>query len=181
MSKDFDSERVAEIDASAREFTIGGEQFTIRVATAPEVYVAYYDALRISSTPSQLDLAAKVLGEIADGAEKPADAAQKAMAEMIAMGVRNDLSNTQFLARLDETVLALIDPDQADRWKRVREQADPPITLRAIREVVDYCMEVQSGRPPTQVSSSSNGSGDATSGPPSTDESDLREVQGSPA
>lgn len=145
MSKDFDSERVAEIDASAREFTIGGEQFTIRVATAPEVYVRYWDALRDSSS--------------ADG----------------------NLTNTEFLAVLDDTVVALIEPGETDRWRHVRENADPPVTIRAISQVVDYCMGVQSGRPPTQASSSSNGSADATSGPPSTDESDLREVQGSPA
>lgn len=145
MSKDFDSERVAEIDASAREFTIGGEQFTIRVATAPEVYVRYWDALRDSSS--------------ADG----------------------NLTNTEFLAVLDNTVLALIEPGEADRWQTVRADAEPPITIRAISQVVDYCMGVQSGRPPTQASSSSNGSADETSGRASTEESGLREVEGSPA
>jgi hypothetical protein len=141
--KDFDQERVAHVNDELREFTIGGERFTVRVASEPAVYVRYWDGLRDSTS--------------ADGT----------------------LTNADFVAILDDTVAGLIEPDQADRWRQVRDHADPPITIRTISEVVDYCMAVQNGRPPTPSASSSNGSAQPPSGESSTAASGSPAVEGS--
>jgi hypothetical protein len=81
------------------------------------------------------------------------------------------MGNVEYIAFLDAHVLAVIEPEYVEVWRRVRTDADPAITLGDIGAVVDFLWEIQSGRPPTPPADSLNGSETEPSGTNSTDSS----------
>lgn len=59
----------------------------------------------------------------------------------------------------DEFVKACIEPGQGEQWDKIRKEADPPITVGAVEEVVDWIMGEVSARPTAASSSSRPGRG----------------------
>lgn len=54
----------------------------------------------------------------------------------------------------DEFVKSCLVPEDAEKWDKVRREADPPLTVGAIEKVLWWLMDVAAGRP-TEASSSS--------------------------
>lgn len=83
----------------------------------------------------------------------------------------DELSQANQVAVYDDTILAFLDPGQAEKWARVRAEAEPPISLGDIADLIDWLFEEQAGRPTSQPSDSTNGSGSGGTGTTSTDSS----------
>lgn len=63
----------------------------------------------------------------------------------------------------DEWVISMLeDPAQEKEWRRVRKEADPPLTMHVIEEVVFWLVEVAAGRPTGRPSSSGRGRDQST-------------------
>lgn len=57
----------------------------------------------------------------------------------------------------DEWVTSMLVEEDAPKWKRVREKADPPLNLEDIENVVFWLVEAAAGRPTARSSSSAPG------------------------
>lgn len=69
-----------------------------------------------------------------------------------------ELTQEQQLGVYDDTVLAYLVPGQEKAWKKVRETAEPPVTILDMAELIDWLFEEQAARPTGQPSDSSSGS-----------------------
>ena len=88
-------------------------------------------------------------------------------------GMAVGLDNKEGLALLDDTVLRLLTPGQEDKWAEARAVDDDDLTirLRDLHDIIEYVIEVTSGRPtvpPTDSSAGRNGTAATTSTPDST-------------
>lgn len=87
------------------------------------------------------------------------------------------MSNRDYTEFLDDHIRSVLDPESVHLWERVRKDADPPISLGDIDQVVDFLWELQSSRPTGRAAASSNGSATETTGTTSTaDSSETRET-----
>jgi hypothetical protein len=85
-----------------------------------------------------------------------------------------ELTEQDWLGLYDETIVAMLEPDQVPKWRKVRSpDATHPLTLSDMREVLRFLMERATGRPTSEPSGSTNGS--------ATTETTLRDVSSSPA
>ena len=90
--------------------------------------------------------------------------------------------NVETLKIYDETVVAFLEDGYADVWRSVRELEGPEaITLRDIRDLIDWLIEEQTARPTGRSSDSSSGSESRSNGTSSTDDSASREAAASGA
>lgn len=78
------------------------------------------------------------------------------------------LTQRQQVEVYDRTVLAFLEPSQDEAWAKVRADADPPITIKDISDLIEWLFEEQAGRPTSQPSDSSTGSGSGETGTTST-------------
>lgn len=68
-------------------------------------------------------------------------------------------SEADWLKILDETVVAMLEPGQEDKWRKVRDpEAENPITQLDLSALMRWLIEVTTGRPTGQPSDSSSGS-----------------------
>lgn len=80
--------------------------------------------------------------------------------------------NIETLAIYDDTVIAFLSPGQEEAWREIRAVEGPAaITLRNIRDLLDWLIAEQTGRPTQPPSESSNGSGSQANGTGSTADS----------
>lgn len=79
------------------------------------------------------------------------------------------------IANIDAALAALLEPESAERFTRLRAREDDPITYKELLPVIAYAVEVTAGRP-TKPSASS-GNGDAASTDASKAGSSLRAVE----
>lgn len=100
--------------------------------------------------------------------------------EFMNAGPDADTPPDQQWAKLDELVLTLIehDDDAEARYRKIRASEDG-LSIADIREVIDWLIEQQTGRPPTSQNASPGGGGPTAT--PSRGRSSLRAVSGSPA
>lgn len=85
-------------------------------------------------------------------------------------GEMPDLTEEQALDIFDETVLAFLEPDQSEKWARIRNpKAAHPLNVADLRALVSWLFEEQAGRPTGKPSDSSGGPAKEKTGTPSTD------------
>ena len=90
-----------------------------------------------------------------------------------------ELTEEQAIEIFDETVLAFLEVGQDGNWRAVRDpNAENPLNISDLRELVSWLFEEQTGRPTGQPSDSSPGSGSGGTGTPSTEGSPLQAVKG---
>lgn len=76
-------------------------------------------------------------------------------AESLALFSRTEVNGfADTLKVYDEFVKAVVIEKDYPKWEKVRQEADPPLTLWAVEQVVFWAMGVAAGRP-TEASSSS--------------------------
>jgi len=70
-------------------------------------------------------------------------------------------SEADALKVLDQRIVFFLDQngDSGERWGKLRERDDDPVTLGQLTELVTWMVEVQSGRPTTPPSPSASGRG----------------------
>lgn len=80
---------------------------------------------------------------------------------------------------LNATVLELLEPDQRDAWEHaLANGGQHPISFEDISKIIEYAVEVNSGRPTTPPSASGSTAG--SGGTRSTDASASPAAEGSP-
>lgn len=79
------------------------------------------------------------------------------------------------VTNVDATILAVLDGDGPDRYRQIRESDDDPITFIDMMAIVNFAIEVATGRPTRQPGSS--GAGPSKTGTGSTGEPPLRAVE----
>lgn len=77
----------------------------------------------------------------------------------------------EWIALYDQTIVALLDPGQDDRWLHVRRGDAPnPINVSDLTSLLEWLLEQQVGRPtgpPSDSSTSSGGNGTGSKAKPS--------------
>lgn len=68
------------------------------------------------------------------------------------------------LDKYDEWVLSMLTEESKPRWEKMRKEADPPMSLHDIEQVVFYLVEVATGRPTGRPSRSPSGQGSPAAG-----------------
>lgn len=86
------------------------------------------------------------------------------------------MSQREQLDVYDATIKTFLEPADHEKWDRVREAADPPLSLKDIDDLVDWLFEEQAGRPTLQPSGSSPGSEGGGTGTNSTESSPSEAV-----
>lgn len=72
----------------------------------------------------------------------------------------DDLTEEKSIEIFDSTIVAFLKPGQDEKWKAVRSpDAEIPLTLGDMKDVVRFLFEENSGRPTGASSASSGGSG----------------------
>lgn len=69
------------------------------------------------------------------------------------------LTQEQQIAIYDDTVILYLADGEDKKWRKVRKEADPPISLSDIVDLIDWLFEEQASRPTGAPSDSSTGSG----------------------
>jgi hypothetical protein len=76
-------------------------------------------------------------------------------AEVLAEFGRREVKNFgDTLDAYDKLVKACLEDSDGEKWDKVRREADPPLTLGAVEQVLWWLVDAASGRP-TEASSSS--------------------------
>lgn len=71
-----------------------------------------------------------------------------------------ETDGSKVVTTVANAVINLIDPrdDSHERFYKVRSEGDLPVTFDDLMELLNFLIEEQTGRPPTQAESSSGGS-----------------------
>jgi hypothetical protein len=129
--RDFDKERedtLAGMTAEDRQFRLRGQVFEVAAGVRPEVIAAWDDL-----TPGQL---------VPDDDGAPGDV--------------RPMTSVEFIAGIDECLCSfLASDDDRERWRELRAAVDDPITQHELRSVMQFAIEVVSGRPLERQSPSS--------------------------
>jgi hypothetical protein len=93
-------------------------------------------------------------------------------------GLAADMSENEAIELLDTLMTNLVVPGEAEKWTRVRESADPEQALNVadMTSVIQWAIEVATGRPTEPSSPSADGSATTVTGTPSTAASPLQAV-----
>lgn len=76
-------------------------------------------------------------------------------AEVLAQFGKRSITNFgDTLEAYDAFVKACVEESDAEKWDKVRAEADPPLTVNAVEQVLWHIMDIATGRP-TEASSSS--------------------------
>ena len=76
-------------------------------------------------------------------------------ADVLADFGRRDITNFgDTMEAYDTFVKACIEEADVPKWEKVRKEADPPLTVNAVEQILWHIMDVATGRP-TEVSSPS--------------------------
>lgn len=79
-------------------------------------------------------------------------------AEVLGEFGRREVANfDDTLQAYDKLVKECLEPDNGKAWDKVRQEADPPLTIGAIEQIVFWLIEQVSGRPTEAPSSSRRG------------------------
>ena len=87
----------------------------------------------------------------------------------------DDAPVSEMLKVIDQTILAFVEENGHERWRKLREREDDPVTLADMNALINWLVEDQTGRPTQQPAPSSGGLG--SSGTPSTGVSSSRAVK----
>lgn len=170
--QDFDIARKAREDAD-RTFRIGGKEFTYRPAVAPEAIMQWTEFaggadkeqadLRAAQANLQAAYAqqraanaasadeAELARVAADIATKSADVAVKT-AEVEAKA----RSDSEWLAVIDETITAILEPNNHEQWREVRNPDLPhPLSLGDLQTLMEWLVGQVVNRPTGEPSGSS--------------------------
>jgi hypothetical protein len=189
--KDFDVERQKRVDKD-RSFKIGGETFAFRAAVAPETildwstFASHDDKEKAHLAAAQAALAAARAKNDEAAAADPPRALEFNDAHMAELDARvadaqvkveeKARSDQEWLDQLDATVLAILEPQYLDAWRRVRDpEVAHPLSLGDINELVEWLVPEVVGRPTGSPSDSSRSGGDT--GTTSTDDSSSPEAE----
>ena len=186
--RDFDVERQKRVDQD-RSFRIGGETFQYRAAVAPETILSW-SAFASHSDKEDAALAAAQTALAAANAKNEEAVRQGAdpefsdvhMAELAARVADAQVkveekarTDQEWLTALDDTVLAIIEPEYAEQWHAVRRPDLPhPLSLADINSLVEWLVPEVVGRPTGSPSASSPS--DGRTGTSSTDDSSSPEA-----
>lgn len=169
MGKDFDVERKKREDAD-RSFKIGGEQFVYRAAVAPESILSWsefasagdLEQAALNATQARLNAAQGQLDRMDDNAEGRTEQEDRVANLAAELAERTEAlahvarSESDWLAVIDQTVLAIIEPGYDETWKEVRNpDLAHPLSLGDLQELLEYLMEQVTQRPTGQPSDSS--------------------------
>jgi hypothetical protein len=61
--------------------------------------------------------------------------------------------------RQDEMILEFLVPEDHERWKKLRERTDKPVTIAQFNAILEYLVEAQTERPTVTPSPSATGRG----------------------
>lgn len=158
--KNFDTDRAKRLEQD-RSFTINGHTFRHKPAVAPEA-VAEWSAM-VGGEHVERDSDGNIR---LDSSGDPI----------------SSLTEQEAIEILDRTILAFLEAGQDDAWKAARAvDAENPINLQDLRDLVAWLFEVTSGRPTGQSSgspASTSGNGNSPSETTSTDVSPLPVASG---
>lgn len=191
--RDFDVERRKREEAD-RSFTIAGEKFVFRAAVAPESILGWSEfssvgdkeQAALNAANANLNAAQTRLDRmLPDAEDRPAQ--EDRVAELAAtVAERTEAlaavarSESDWLAVIDQTVVAIIEPDYSGLWEKVRDPQLPhPISLGDLQELLEWLLAQVTGRP-TGLPSASSPTDDST-GISSTDESSSTAAPAEPA
>lgn len=73
-----------------------------------------------------------------------------------------ELGERKWLELFDSTIIALLEPGQEEKWRSVRENADPAINLQDLQDLMKWLLAEQSGRPTGSPSDSTETDGPTT-------------------
>lgn len=76
-----------------------------------------------------------------------------------ALSAVNDDDPEAGWSSIDDQILQFLVPEDHERWKALRAQADAPVTIKQINAILDYLVGEQSDRPTTTPSPSVSGPG----------------------
>jgi ribosome assembly protein YihI (activator of Der GTPase) len=172
--RDFDQSR-AERQKGDRSFRIGGETFTYKASVAPEAIQdwttfqssteradAHMRAARAklaaleakAAVPEEAKRLADDLAANADHQAQVADLTSEIAKRADELGAAQEDSDVVNL--LDETIRAMIDPADHEKWARVRSiDAPDPIGIGDLSELMEWIIERVVNRPTGQPSDSS--------------------------
>lgn len=93
-------------------------------------------------------------------------------------GLASDMSEDEAITLLDTLMGNLVVPGEAEKWARVRENSDPEQALSVddMQAVIQWAIQVATGRPTEPSSPSVDGSAMTGTGTPSTVGSPLQAV-----
>lgn len=81
-------------------------------------------------------------------------------AEVLADFGRREVKNFgDTMEAYDQFVKQCIEPGDAEKWDKVRKEADPPLTVGAVEQILWWVMDLVTGRPTEASSSSGRGRG----------------------
>ncbi len=172
MPRNFDEARKAREDKD-RSFVIGGQTFVYRPAVAPEAIVGWTEfagstdkeqsALRAAQAALAAAEAAMVAGEA--GAAEPAELARLSadiaaktadVAARTADVEANSKTEREWIAVIDETITAILEPEYTEKWEQARDpNLTHPLSLQDLQELMRWLMAEVSGRPTGEPSGSS--------------------------
>lgn len=77
---------------------------------------------------------------------------------LLAWDQRHDKVGEEFLAVVDETVTAFLEPGQDEKWQHIRQLGgDNPVNIQDIVDLIAWLFEEQVGRPTGPSPASTNG------------------------
>lgn len=181
--KNFDTARKEREDAD-RSFLIGGKEFRFRAAVAPESILKWTQFANSGDAENNTLLIAQSRLESAKAVDPPYPPSEIAKLEskvMDALEAANAKQKTeeQWIGLIDDTILSIIEPDYVDDWHSVRSiDAQHPLNLQDLQDLITWLVEQVVGRPTTQSSVSTPS--ETSPGTSSTDGSSSPEAQASP-
>lgn len=172
--QDFDVKRNERLETD-RVFRIGGETFVYRAAVAPEAIMRWSQFATDGDKEQALLASARMRLHAAQSME-PAMAQNEIARLQIKLADAQDAAATtgasedEWVQLIDDTVIAVIEPEYADAWHKVRSpDAVHPLNLTDLQELIEWLIAAVVGRPTEPPSDSP--SLDGTTETPSTDAS----------